>query len=235
MNINLNTRKPYNNKNELPSTDFFKTGRIGFWAHVIQLHSDSLTVDIAADDNGYEYYYIPVISKEWVNSDDKTGSRDLPPINSSVFVLTPTKSIQGAFVLCSGYAKTQPAESAEFVASSSQKTEIDKANNSMKKISTAGWITEENRENGNITIKSDDEKVKIEITMADDSTSGTKKNVTITAWDNVIKLDADGVSITSNKAVELKTSGDFTLDAASNNIKLKCSKFSVNDTDFSVG
>ena len=239
MNINLNQRVNYKNKNDLDEPVFHRSESIGFWGHVTQLHSESLTVDIVAD-NGFEYFYVPVVSKEWVNDETNSGSRDLPPEGSSVFVITPTKTIQGAFVLCSGFAKTQPAESAEFVAASTSQSDIEKANNSIKKIATTGWVIEKNRENGNLSFVSNDENIFVDVVMEDDSTISIKKNITITAWNNVIKLDEDGVSITSSKDVTLKTSGDFTLDASNKNVDIQCTKFTINKTaagtsDFSVG
>ena len=91
----------------LPEGNFL-AGRIGFWALVTDVNSINNTVTVISD-TGFEYPNIPVMSNEWVTVDDSKdyipSTRNLPPKNSRVFVLTPTYTATGAFVLCSGFSR----------------------------------------------------------------------------------------------------------------------------------
>ncbi|MHB9296082.1 hypothetical protein PilKf_01836 [Pillotina sp. SPG140] len=80
-------------------------GRIGAWGVVQTVHTADNSVDVFID--GILVNHIPVASREWFVTPAEgveyvSGSRNLPPLNARVFVLMPTGSFEGAFVLCSG-------------------------------------------------------------------------------------------------------------------------------------
>lgn len=234
MDLQIKKRVAYNQQNELNDPSFYQAERIGFWGYVNEIHSDSLTVDVIAD-NGFRYQYIPVKSDTWVNADNKTGERNLPPVNTRVFVLMPTKTIQNAFVLCSGYNRNQVEEKADFIADAKNAAEIEEKNQSTLKKNISGWEEETNEKNGNITISSKDKNIKLEIITEDNEEKSEKKSLVVTAWNNVIKItDEKGIEILSKKKLNITLQDDVTIDATDKNVNLKCSKFSVNDGDLEV-
>ncbi len=81
-------------------------GTFGLWAKVIARHSDDHTVDIMTD-RGLKASRIPVASQAWVyTGNGKTGGkRNLPPVDSYVFVLMPEGQLESGFVLCSGFPR----------------------------------------------------------------------------------------------------------------------------------
>ena len=107
MNIIRNVHKINADSPDINNNNYLK-GRIGFWALVTAVNSRNNTVTVVSD-TGYELKNIPVVSGEWVTVDENKNyipsQRNLPPVNSRVFVLTPTYTAVGAFVLCSGFSR----------------------------------------------------------------------------------------------------------------------------------
>lgn len=183
--------------------------RIGFWGTVDAVNSMTNRVTVISE-TGVIYPGIPVYSSEWVNADEEkdyvTGSRNLPPIGARVFVLMPTKTVTGAFVLCSGYALGESKTKNLFAAETNQK---DKFNTVKEKITQGGWNFTENYEKGNIQLLSKDGKIKAELNIEDDTSDPENRHSTgivITAFDSVITVNDDGINIKSeNKDVTLIT------------------------------
>lgn len=128
MNLIFNNHSNYEKKREVIPTEYGKN-KSGCWAYVTAIHSDSLTVDVE-NYNGFKFYYVPVASMEWVNKDGGSGERNLPPVGSRVFILMPTGTIQGGFVLCSGFSFNSVKEKEDFKAINDD--DIEKFNNSKK-------------------------------------------------------------------------------------------------------
>lgn len=195
----------------------YLTNRIGFWGTVIDVNSLINAVTVRAD-TGLEYKNIPVATKTWVNKTDNfvSGERDLPQVGSRVFVLTPTKTIQGAFVLCSGYARGEKDTHNLYCKKESDKT---KFNTSMEKITQSGWKLSENFTTGYVEVKSKDDNVNLSIDLEENE-------IVISAWNHSITLSKDGIEIKSNT--------DLTIDAGSHNLNLKGQKVSINGTNLEV-
>lgn len=171
------------------ANDSFLDDRVGFWGNITDVDSTKNRVRVLAD-TGFEYVGLPVASFEWVNknSNNVSGSRNLPPIGSRVFVFTPTKTITGAFVLCSGYAAGD-VETHNLYADESQK---DEKNTIREKISPSGWNESENYTNGIKTIESLNGKIKAEL--------DPNSSITITGWNHVITINENGIQLDNAKS-----------------------------------
>lgn len=198
------------------------TDRIGFWASVSSVDSTTNRVDVYSD-TGVYCTGLPVYSQEWVNADsDKdyvTGSRNLPPIGARVFVLMPTHTIAGAFVLCSGYAMGE-AKTKNLLASEDDKQQIKQYSTIKESITQGGWNIKEDYNNGNLSMKSVDENVSIEINLEDNKKLEQKKGITIKAFDYEIVIQPD-------KKMVINAKSDLTLNAGDKKMTLITSKFSV--------
>lgn len=200
-------------------TDTYMDNRIGFWGNITGVNSEKNTVRVL-DSTGLEYIGLPVVSNEWVNENDDfvSGSRNLPPVGSRVFVLMPTHTITGAFVLCSGYAigdqKTQKL------------WEKDKEKVS-ESVTSGGWIETEDYESGNRIIKDKDNEISIEIDKG-------SKEITLSAFKHTIKIDESGITIDSseNETIKVKSEKDIKLDAKGNELSIIADKFSVSDSEY---
>lgn len=197
----------------------FLSGRIGFWGTVTAQNSLTNTVTVISD-TGYEYSGIQVYSKEWVtidkNKDYIPSTRNLPPVNSRVFVLTPTFTAVGAFVLCSGFSRGDENIRTLWAQSES---ELEEKNSSRETKTQGGWDITENYNNGNSTFYSNDENIKLDVQVVDDEQdSSKKKKIELTAWDNKITINTDGISITDINGNQIQTTdnGYIITDAKGN-------------------
>lgn len=243
MDLIIRKKKTFNRENYLGSTSSYKKNSIGFWGYVSAVNSDSLTVDVV-DDTGVEYKYIPVSSKEWVNADLSSGERNLPPVNTRVFVLMPTSTIQSAFILCSGFGRGQSDELSNFVCTSNDNTELEKYSNSKKIKSVDGWQKEIDNTSGNLKIISNDENIILDSKIKTES-SNENPNLSINVYGHTIVIDKDGLSITTkDKTPFTINSYGHSISLTEDNIKIKaqnktvaieCSNFTVNNTDLVVG
>ena len=205
MNVKVNTHKTNANHTPLPNTNYL-AGRIGFWGIVSAQNSLNNTVTVISD-TGFEYKNIPVFSSEWVTVDDSKNyipsTRNLPPVKSRVFVLTPTFTAVGAFVLCSGFSKGDENIRKLWAASES---ELEDKNNCRETKTQGGWDITEEYKNGNFKAVSNDGKIEITVNPAEDSQKSQSKEVTIKAWDNTIVINADGISVTDKNKKKIITS-----------------------------
>lgn len=198
--------------------------RFGFWGYVEDVNSEMNCCTVKAN-SGFTYKNIPVASKEWTNSNG-SGERDLPQKGSRVFVLMPTGTISGAFILCSGYALGE-SDSHNLYCKNS--TEKDYFNASKEKITQSGWNIKESFENGNISFTSKDEKVKLEINLSDDSKHSQTKQIKITAWENEIVITEKGMTITPKKKVTLDAKDGIEINGNNKVVEIKnANTFKVN-------
>lgn len=197
--------------------DTFMDGRIGFWGNVTGVDSEKNKVRVL-DSTGVEYIGLPVMSSEWVNVKDGfvSGARNLPPVGSRVFVLMPTHTITGAFVLCSGYAN---GDSQTQTLWEKNKEKISES------ITPGGWIETEDYESGNKTIKDKDNNVSITVNEG-------KKEITLSAFKYSIKIDKNGLVIDSNEnpEIKIKSDSDIKIDAAGKDLSIIAKNFSVSDS-----
>lgn len=183
--------------------DSYRDDCIGFWGNVIGIDTESLSVDVQAC-TGMKYKGIPCISQEWVvydkNKNYVPAERDLPPLNSRVFVLMPTHTLSGAFVLCSGFARGEPSVKGLFAKNETEKEEYRTIK---EHITQGGWKEKEFAETGNKTLESEDGNISVNIITKDDNQKGIKKEVSIKAWNQTVKINADGVYINTDKKVKI--------------------------------
>ena len=179
---------------DIPNNNYMAK-RIGFWALVIEQNSINNTVTVVSD-TGFQYDNIPVISGEWVTVDqDKDyipSQRNLPPKNSRVFVLTPTYSAAGAFVLCSGFSRGDENIRTLWAANDN---ELEDKNNSRETITQGGWHKKEEYANGNYSVISNDENIKFNVNTTEDEDKEQPKEVSVTAWGNTIIINEDGLTV----------------------------------------
>lgn len=173
----------------------FLVKRIGFWGIVSEQNSKNNTVTVISD-TGFELKNIPVFSSEWVtvdkNKDYIPSTRNLPPVKSRVFVLTPTYTAAGAFVLCSGFSKGDDNIRTLWAQNDD---EVKDKNNSRETKTQGGWDITEEYENGNYSIVSKDEKIIITANTTQDDNKSQTKEVSIFAWDNSLIINEDGIEI----------------------------------------
>lgn len=221
MKIIKNFHKTNAIPSHIPEGNYLEN-RIGFWALVKSVNSLNNTVTVVSD-TGFEYPNIQVKSDEWVTVNDQKdyipSQRNLPPKNSRVFVLTPTRSITGAFVLCSGFSRGDENIRTLWAKNES---ELEEKNNCREIKTQGGWDIKEEYKNGNSSITSNDENIVITINTAADNQKGQKKEVSINAWDNSIVVDESGIVITDkNKNVIKMTATDIQVMAdAAKKIKI---------------
>lgn len=227
MNLIFNNHSNYEKKREVIPTEYGKN-KSGCWAYVTAIHSDSLTVDVE-NYNGFKFYYVPVASMEWVNKDGGSGERNLPPIGSRVFILMPTGTIQGGFVLCSGFSFNSVKEREDFKAINDD--DIEKFNNSKKKITNSGWSFEETLKNGNIILTNKEQTITLQFINADDSENNTKKQVLLNAFNTSLVIDAEnGISITdkNGNSINATDSGIKIADKNENIIESSSTSIKIN-------
>lgn len=168
--------------------------RIGFWGIVKEVNSLNNTVTVVSD-TGYEYPNIQVKSDEWVTLDKNyvPSTRNLPPKKSRVFVITPTFSAVGAFVLCSGFSRGDENIRTLWAA---DKNELEDKNNCRETKTQGGWDVREEYANGNFSAESNDGNIKFNVNTTEDSDKSQPKEVSVTAWGNTIIINEDGISVT---------------------------------------
>ena len=184
----------------------FLAGRIGFWGIVKDQNSLNNTVTVVSD-TGFELENIPVFSSEWVTVDDNKNyipsTRNLPPKFSRVFVLTPTFTATGAFVLCSGFSRGDENIRTLWATSES---ELEAKNNSSETKTQGGWDITEEYSNGNYSVESDDGKIKFNVNTTEDSQKSQPKEVSVTAWDNKVIINENGISVADKNGNTIQSS-----------------------------
>lgn len=205
------THYKHSTPQDMPSGSFYSE-RIGFWADVKEVDSVNGRVDVV-NDQGLKLSAIPVCSGEWVIDKEKyvSGERHLPPEGARVFVLTPTGTLNGAFVLCSGYPRGEKSLQTLF-AQNNNEEELKK--NQYERITQGGWDIKENYEDGNISLSSNDGNIVIQINPAKNDNLKQEQTVSISAYKNTVEITKDGIKFT---------------DANKNNISATSNGLSVKD------
>ncbi len=207
MLVKKNVHKTNVKAPHLPEGNYL-AHRIGFWALVVDVNSINNTVTVVSD-TGYKIPNIPVMSNEWVTVDDSKkyipSTRNLPPKNSRVFVLTPTHTATGAFVLCSGFSRGDENIRTLWAA---DENELEDKNNCRETKTQGGWDITEEYANGNFKAESNDGKIKININTAEDTQKSQPKEVSVTAWGNTVIINEDGISITDKNKKKIITSSN---------------------------
>lgn len=212
---NINAKAPH-----LANSNYLKN-RIGFWGIVKDVNSLNNTVTVISD-TGYEFTNIQVKSDEWVTLNDKKdyvpSTRNLPPKNSRVFVLTPTYTAVGAFVLCSGFSRGD--ENIRDLWAKDE-SDLEEKNNSRETKTQGGWNITEEYSNGNFTAKSNDEDIEININPVEDTQKSQKKEISLIAWENEIIINEDGIEIkdANNNKIEATSNGLTVTDSNKNKIE----------------
>ena len=190
-------------KQPVESTNFL-ANRIGFWGIVKEQNSLNNTVTVISD-TGFELDNIPVFSNEWVTVDDNKNyipsTRNLPPKNSRVFVLTPTFTATGAFVLCSGFSRGDENIRTLWAASES---ELEDKNNCRETKTQGGWDITEEYSNGNFSVSSNDGNIKFNVNTTQNSQKSQPKEVSVTAWNQNITITEQGISIKDSSTEVIK-------------------------------
>ncbi|QKS92448.1 hypothetical protein [Treponema phagedenis] len=121
-----------------------------------------------------------------------------PPENARVFVLMPTGTFEGAFVLCSSLSMFEKEHQKKFMSTKEQRAE---KNVERLRVRPGKWIEKYNYKTGQLELTSSNEKVKIAI--ADDN---NKKEVSVNAFGANITIDKDGniaVKAATDKKISL--------------------------------
>ena len=230
MRIIKNTHKINAIPSHIPEGNYLAE-RIGFWALVKSVNALNNTVTVISD-TGFEYPNIQVKSDEWVTVNNEKNyipsQRNLPPENSRVFVLAPTHSITGAFVLCSGFSRGD--ENIRTLWASND-NELEDKNNCREVKTQGGWDITEEYKNGNFSAKSNDEKLLFNVNTAQDDQKGQNKEVSVTAWDNVITINEDGMSVTDKNGNKIENTNDGIKVTDKNNNIIEATSSGIKVTD----
>ena len=204
--------------------------RYGFWGVVVDVHPKNNTVDVKQG-GGLVLKGIPVAcTDEWVCEYDDylAGGRNLPPLNARVFVLMPTGTYEGSFVLCSGLSMYEKKHKNKFMANNDN--EAHSKSKTREIVKQGNWKSKYNYENGSYEIVSPDEKTsfkidyekeddpKITCKLFEDITCEVKNNKEIAfKFTNKIKteikadekvfIEAFGSSVEIDKEGNIKISG----------------------------
>lgn len=237
MNIVRNTHR-INAASPLVPEKNYLARRIGFWGIVSAQNSLNNTVTVVSD-TGFELKNIPVFSSEWVTVDDNKNyipsTRNLPPVKSRVFVLTPTYTAVGAFVLCSGFSKGD--ENIRTLWAQNE-NELEAKNNCRETKTQGGWDIQEEYTNGNYSVKSNDEKIIFTANTTQDDNKSQVKEVSLKAWGRKLTINENGISVVdiededNNKKNEIIfVNGGITVtDVNNNTIETSDSGITVTDT-----
>lgn len=194
MIVKRNVHKTNAEAPHLPEGNYLAK-RIGFWGIVKEVNSINNTVTVISD-TGFEYPNVQVKSDEWVTVDDSKdyipSSRNLPPINSRVFVITPTYTAVGAFVLCSGFSRGDENIRKLWAANES---ELEDKNDCRETKTQGGWDITEEYANGNFKAESNDKNITINVNTTENSQKSQPKEVSVTAWNNKVVINEDGISV----------------------------------------
>lgn len=195
--------------------------RYGFWGIVIDVHSKNNTVDVRQG-GGLVLKGIPVAcTDEWVceyKDDYLAGSRNLPPLNARVFVLMPTGTYEGAFVLCSGLSMYEKEHKNKFMANSDSE-EYDKRK-TREIVKQGNWKSKYNYNNGSYEIISPDEKTSFKIDYEDKD----NPNISVKIFEDItfnIKNNKEAIfSFTDKIKTEIKADEKVCTEAFGSKIEI---------------
>ena len=233
MKVIRNIHKVNADKHPIHSETYL-ANRIGFWGIVQSQNSLNNTVTVISD-TGFVYENVMVKSDEWVTLDKDyvPSTRNLPPVKSRVFVLTPTYTAVGAVVLCSGFSRGD--DNIRTLWAQNQ-NEVEDKNNSRETLTQGGWDITEEYKNGNYSVKSNDGNIQFNVNTTKDDNKSQPKEVSVTAWDNVIIINEDGISIKdkNDNKIEATDKGITVTDKNSNKIEATSSGIKITDKNNNV-
>ena len=135
----------------------------GIWGIVKKLNSEDVTVDVEMR-NGIELRHIKVRSLEWAghNSNRAFGERDLPPLDSKVFIMLPDgpDNLDTAFVFCSVIDTVW-----EIGEKAREELALSGKNREYLRINEVGWKFNYDKDTGDLTIESPEVTDKIIVNL----------------------------------------------------------------------
>jgi hypothetical protein len=158
------------------------------WCKVVKRYSLDHTVDVETAE-GFTVTHIPVASREWVTLDDPVlGERNLPPVNSIVFMCMPTGGIDNAFIFGSCFLPTFDKHTDEFL-------QADKEDEAVTKTE-GNWKRTFDKVTGDLElVGTDDDDKTLTITI-----KKSEGKIQITDWHgNDLAVDKDGIKVTDTK------------------------------------
>jgi hypothetical protein len=219
-NIIINRTKTRNapaQKTPPKTTDAF---RFGVWCKVLKRHSADHTVDVETAE-GVRVTNVPVASREWVTVEDPIlGERNLPPVNSIVFMFMPTGGIDNAFIFGSCFMPAYDKHVEEFLVEGKEDEGFTKLEGK--------WRRTFDKKTGDLEIiGADDDDKTLVITV-----KKSEKKIQITDWNqNDIVIDENGVKTTdvNGNAVTHNKDGIKSEDANGNKVTQDSSGVAVED------
>ncbi|MGF7108265.1 hypothetical protein [Treponema pedis] len=183
-----------------------QNARYGSWGVVTDVNSvlNAVTVKLSS---GVELKDVPVACfDEWVcENNDKnyvSGSRNLPPQGSRVFLFMPTATFEGAFVLCSGLSMYEKEHRKKFMALS--EADRNKKNDEREKVFLGNWKSNYNYKTGSYELISPNENIKL--TIKDDT---GQQEITIKAFASELKIDKEGnIALKAANGKKISLNGD---------------------------
>jgi hypothetical protein len=164
------------------------TNRYGMWCKVLKRYSSDHSVDVETAE-GFTVTRIPVASREWVTMDDPVlGERNLPPVNSIVFMFMPTGGIDNAFIFGGCFLPSFDKHVEEFLVEGKEDEELSKKE--------GNWQRKFDKVTGDLEIiGSDDDNNTLTITI-----KKSEKKIQITDWNNNnVIADENGIIINDTK------------------------------------
>ena len=186
--------------------------RYGLWGVVLEVNSITNTVDVKTG-GGVILKNIPVAcTNEWVceykDAGYVAGARNLPPRNARVFVLMPTGTYEGAFVLCSGLSVYEDSHQKAFMASKTEKHDKD---NSRQIVRQGNWESLYSYKDGSYELKSPNKNNGVIVKIDDNK---TKQEVNLTAFGSSVIIDKDGnIKVTGKKDSKIEVAGNVDIKA----------------------
>jgi hypothetical protein len=146
------------------------SGRSGCWGIVRSADSRGNAVDVYTD-MGIFVNHVPVASFEWVANYDgyTSGSRNLPPEGARVFIMMPTGTMDGAFVLCSAPTVLDQKHREAFMQEGRETERLQ--------VLPGGWRKTYDYTTGNYSISSSDGTVAFSVEM--------EGNIDLSAFENL--------------------------------------------------
>jgi hypothetical protein len=171
-------------KSITPSSPYDK--RSGVWGRVEAVHAGDLSADVFLD-SGTHLKHVPVSSPEWVmpGKEYTSGERNLPPVESRVFIIMPTGDFDGCFILCSGFSMTDPAQKQAFMGDETEKIR--------KRVLPGNWKEEYQYATGTYELVSPDGKTRVKLDYGTEREAKDVPEVHLALFDQIkVDIVSDG-------------------------------------------
>jgi hypothetical protein len=191
------------------------------WCKVLKRYSTDHSVDVETAE-GFTVTRIPVASREWVTVEYPVlGERNLPPVNSLVFMFMPTGGIDNAFIFGSCFLPSYDKHVDEFLTEGKEDNVLTKKE--------GNWHRSFDKITGDIEITgTDDDDYTLTLII-----KKSEKKIKLNDWNgNNIIIDENGIKVTdtnenkvtvdsSGLKAEDKTGNSLTMDAGGIKIEAK--------------